>query len=130
MEFKGIELKGTYEIRYYAKSLEVYDEKGNLNYYEDSNGKWKYDGKGNLIYHENSNGYWSKRKYDEKGYAIYYENSNGYWSKREYDENGKEIYYENSNGGIIDNRVKELTIEEIEKLLGHKIKIKGEKNEN
>jgi len=35
------------------------------------------------------------------------------------------IYFENSIGKIIDNREKELTIEEIEKLLGHKIKIKG-----
>ena len=42
------------------------------------------------------------------------------------------IYFENSNGEIIDKRVKddeqvkELTIEEIEELLGYKIKIKGE----
>ena len=126
MEFKGIELKGTYEIRYYAKSLEVYDEKGNLNYYEDSNGKWKYDGKGNLIYYESSNGYWEKSEYDEKGNEIYYENSNGYWSKREYDEKGNVIYYKNGDGEFIDERVKELTIEEIEELLGYKIKIKGE----
>ena len=50
-----------------------------------------------------------------------------YWSKSEYDEKGNMIYYENSNGKIIDKRVKELTIEEIEKLLGYKIKIKGER---
>ena len=43
-----------------------------------------------------------------------------------YDEKGNEIYYENSDGIIIDERVKELTIEEIENLLGYKIKIKGE----
>ena len=104
MELKSIKLKGAYEIRYYAKSLEVYDEKGNLNYYEDSNGKWKYDGKGNL---------------------IYYESSYGYWEKREYDEKDDMIYFEDSNGKTIDKRVKELTIEEIEKLLGYKIKIKG-----
>ncbi len=42
------------------------------------------------------------------------------------DEKGNLIYYENNNGIIIDKRVKELTIEEIEKLLGYKIKIKGE----
>ena len=79
MELKSIKLKGAYEIRYYAKSLEVYDEKGNM------------------IYH--------KRKYNEKGNMI---------------------YYENSNGEIIDKRTKELTIEQIENLLGYKIKIKGE----
>ena len=35
---------------------------------------------------------------------------------------GNEIYYETRNDKIIDRRVKELTIEEIEKLLGYKIK--------
>ena len=112
MKLKGIELNGKYKVICYATNFEVYDEKGNV------------------IYHEQSNGYWEKSEYDEKGNEIYYENSNGYWSKREYDEKGNEIYYENSEGKIIDSRVKELTIEEIEKLLGHKIKIKGEKNEN
>ena len=87
MKLKGIELIGTYEVRYYATSFAVYNEKGN---------------------------------------RIYYEDSYGYWAKREYDEKGNEIYYENSSGEIIDARVKELTIEEIEKLLGYKIKIKGE----
>ena len=43
-----------------------------------------------------------------------------------YDEKGNGIYFENSDGIIIDKRVKELTIEEIEKLLGYKIKIKEE----
>ena len=49
MELKSIKLKGAYEIRYYAKSLEVYDEKGNMIYYKDSNGYWEYDEKGNVI---------------------------------------------------------------------------------
>ena len=40
---------------------------------------------------------------------------------------GNETYFESSNSKIIDKRVKELTIEEIEKLLGYKIKIKGER---
>ena len=108
MKLKGIELSGTYKVICYDTSFVVYDEKGNV------------------IYFEHSNGYWSKWKYNEKGNEIYYENSNGYWEKWEYDEKGNEIYWENSNGGIIDKRVKELTIEEIEKLLGYKIKIKGE----
>ena len=88
MKFKGIELEGTYKVRYWAECFETYDEKGN---------------------------------------RIYFENSKGYWSKREYDETGNQIYFENSNGEIIDKRVRELNIEEIEKLLGYKIKIKGER---
>ena len=65
--------------------------------------------------------------YDGKGNMIYFENSGGYWYKREYDEKGNEIYYEDSEEKIVDNRLKELTVEEIEKILGYKIKIKGEK---
>ncbi|MCK9320356.1 hypothetical protein [Methanoculleus sp.] len=149
MKLKGIKLSGTYKIRCYATYFEIYNEKGKVIYFEDNNDywtKWKYDEKGNVIYHEDSEGYWSKRKYDEKGNAIYFENSSGYWdrwkynekgndiyhensdgywSKGDYDEKGNEIYYENSNGKIIDRREKELTIEEIEKLLGYKIKIIG-----
>lgn len=52
--------------------------------------------------------------YDERGNEIYFENSDGDWSKREYDKKGDEIYYEDSNGYIIDNRVKEITVKEIE----------------
>ena len=130
MKFKGIELMGTYKVRYYATSFGVYDEKDNVIYREGSNGYWskrEYDEKGNEIYFENSDGLWAKWEYNEKGSMIYNENSDGYWSKREYDEKAKRIYYENSDGIIIDEREKELTIEEIEKLLGYKIKIKGER---
>ena len=65
--------------------------------------------------------------YDDKGKAIYYEDSDGDWAKKEYDAKGDEIYHEDSYGYIVDNRVKELTVKEIESLLGYKIKIKGEK---
>jgi len=85
----------------------------------------EYGKKGNIIYFENDSGFWAKREYDEKGNMIYYENSNGFWKKREYDEKGNVIYYENNIGILIDERIKELTIEQIEKLLGYKIKIKG-----
>jgi hypothetical protein len=130
MKLKGIKLSGTYKIRCYATYFEIYDEKGNQIYFENSKGywsKWKYDEKGNVIYFEDSNGYWSKWEYDEKDHRICYEDSNSYWEKSEYDEKGNMIYYENSKGKVIDERVKELTIEEIEKLLGYKIKIKGER---
>ena len=129
MKLKGIELIGTYKVIYYAKWFDVYDKKDNLIYFENSNDYWykrEYDEKNNEIYFENNNGYWSKWEYDEKDNMMYLEDSNGCWSKREYDEKGKRIYYENSGGIIIDKRVKELTIEEIEKLLGYRIKIKGE----
>ena len=129
MKLKGIELKGTYKITYYDECFVVYDEKGNQIYFEKDNGywaRWKYNEKGNVIYSEDSNGYWVKRKYNEKGNQSYSEDSYGYWFKSEYDEEDNEIYFEDSKGIIIDERAKELTVEEIEKLLGYKIKIKGE----
>ena len=107
MKLKGIESHGTYEVTYFTKSFGIYDERGNRSYYEDSKG------------------YWSKSEYDKKDNEIYYENSRGYWEKNEYEEKDNVIYFENNIGEIIDERVKELTIEEIEKLLGYKIKIKG-----
>ena len=64
--------------------------------------------------------------YYKNGNGIYLEDSDGDWFKREYDENNNEIYYEDSGGTIVDKRAKELTVEEIEALLGYKIKIKGE----
>ena len=88
MKLKGIELKGTYKVEFNDAYFEVYDDKDN---------------------------------------RIYYEDSGGHWSKNEYDERDNLIYFEDSDGYIIDIRVKELTVEEIEKLLGYKIKIKGEK---
>ena len=84
MKLKGIELIGTYKVRYCTSYFEVYNEKGNVIYFEDSDG------------------YWSKNEYNEKGNEIYYENSDGYWAKWEYDEKGKRIYYENSDGIVID----------------------------
>ena len=109
MKLKGIELIGTYKLRCDATSFGVCDEKGNEIYWEDSIG------------------YWGKWEYDEKGNEIYFETTNDYWAKTEYDEKGNEIYYENSKGKIISKREKELTIKEIEELLGYKIKIKGER---
>ena len=96
-------------------------------YFENGKGYWyksEYNKKGNEIYFENSKGYWAKREYDEKGNVTYFENSDGFWSKSEFDEKGNMTYFENKNGIITDKRVKELTVEEIEKLLGYKIKIK------
>ena len=108
MKLKGVKLEGTYKVVYYATSFVILDEKGNRIYFEDNNG------------------YWSKKEYDKKGNRIYFEDSESYWAKSEYNEEDKRIYFEDSDGEIIDERVKELSIEEIEKLLGYKIKIKGE----
>ena len=129
MKLKGIELEGTYKIVCYATNLVVYDEKGKEIYREYSDGywaKWEYNEKGKMIYYEDSNGYWVRKKYNEKDNQSYSEDSDGYWFKIEYNEKGEQIYYEDSEGISIDERVKELTIEEIEKSLGYKIKIKGE----
>ena len=108
MKLKGIELNGTYNVIYYITSFVVYDERGRAIYFEDSDG------------------YWVKSEYNEKGNELYSENSDGFWVKSEYDEKDKRTYYKDSYGKIIVERVKELTIEQIENLLGYKIKIKGE----
>ena len=107
MKLKGIELKGTYKVIYDTISFVVCDEKDNQ------------------IYFGNNNSYWSKTEYDEKGNRTYYENSYDYWAKWEYNEKGDVIYCEDKGGILVNKRIKELTIEEIEKLLGYKIKIKG-----
>ena len=109
MKLKGIELNGTYKVAFSDAWFEVYD------------------GKDNKIYYENSNGKWSKREYGERNNQTYYEDSDGNWSKIKYDKNGNEIYFEDSYGYVADKRIKELTVGEIESLLGYKIKIKGEK---
>jgi len=123
--FKNMELYGFYdqlsedELIYVLSGIfgekepvrldvnEIYDEYGNLIYYEHSDDhweKWEHDERNNEIYYETSNGFWIKRKYDENGNEIYYEDSDGYWEKYEYDENGKQIYYEDSDGLIRDYR--------------------------
>ncbi len=84
MKLKGIKLKGTYQVKFNDAYFEVYDDKGNVIYYGDSDG------------------YWFKNEYDKKGNRIYYENSNGYWSKSEYDERNNQTHYEDSFGNIVD----------------------------
>jgi len=104
--------------------IELYDSNSNPIYYENSNGFWdryEYDSNNNETYFENSRGYCSKRQYDSNNNEIYYENSDGSWIKREYDNNNNLIYYENSKGEITDKRPKkELTIKELEEMLGIK----------
>ena len=65
--------------------------------------------------------------YNDKGEPFYYEDNDGYLSVKEYDEINNQLYYENSNECTVAERVKELTIKEIEKLLENKIKKGGKK---
>ena len=53
----------------------------------------------------------------------YFKRSNGYWYENTYDENGNRLTLKNSNGVQRCFNVKELTIEEIQKELGYKVKI-------
>ena len=84
MKLKGIELKGTYKVRFEDTWLVVYDDKGNKIYIEFSDGGWK------------------KSEFNEKGKEIYYETDGGYWIEKEYDDKGNIIYLETSTGYIID----------------------------
>ena len=62
------------------------------------NGKWSrtvFDNIGNIIYWENSDGEWKRWEYDENGNVIYSEQN---------DENGNNIYWEDYSGMVIDNR--------------------------
>lgn len=127
MELKRLGLKGTYKVRFDDAWFEVYDDKGKAIYFENSNRDWikrEYDEKGNLVYYENSYGYWTEQEYNSKNKVIYYGDSEGYWFEKGYDEEGNEVYFEDSCGYIVDNRTKELTVKEIESLLGYRIKIK------
>ena len=84
------------------------------------------DNNGNETYYESSNGYWIKRKFDERGNQLYLEDSTGYWTKREYDDNGNKTYFENSfgnKGGTKRSEVVEMTMDDIEKLVGKKVKV-------
>jgi len=107
--------------------IQLFDSNSNRIYYENSDGYWRkreYDPNDNEIYFEDSNGFWYKKKYDSNGNDIYYENSKGYWYKNGFDSNGNLVYHETSDGIIEDKRpVKEMTIEEISKLLGYEVKI-------
>jgi hypothetical protein len=92
-----------------------------------------FDKNENRIYYEDGAFYWYLKEYDSNNNLIYYEDIGGDWYKREYDTNNNPIYYEDSNGLIIDNRPKkELTIKQIEEMLGIKnIKIiKEQENEH
>ena len=71
MKLKGIELKGTYKIKFEDMTLEIYDERENMIYFEQFDGYWErseYDKKGNLVYFENSNRYRAKWEYEDANF--------------------------------------------------------------
>ena len=81
------------------------------------------DENGNIIYREDLSGFWYKSEFDKYGNETYLQNSEGYSFKQEFDENNDQIYFEDSDGNIVDNRpkVKEVTIDELEKVLINEI---------
>jgi len=105
--------------------IRLYNKEGQQVYFEDSDCHWrKSDYKdGNEVYHEDSYGYWWKCDYDSNGNETYYENSFSYWYKCEHEE-GNEVYFEDSSGYIDDCREPvDLTMEEVCKLAGRKVRI-------
>lgn len=78
MKLKGIELNGIYKVDFCEEWFKVFDDKGNMIYYEN-------------IYND-----WSKFEYDERGNRVYYEAMNGFWEKREFDEKGNTVYYDSN----------------------------------
>jgi len=84
-----------------------------------------YDSRGNETYYESSSGYWYRYDRDSEGRITYYEDSNEYWCRYEYDSEGNETYFESSYGTIggVSREVVEMTMEEVEKLAGKKVKI-------
>ena len=109
--------------------IEFFNENNFSVYYEDENSFWEkreYDSNGNETYYETSKGFWIKREYDSKGNITYTERSQGFWEKNEYDSNSMQTYFENSRGeksGTSKDEVKELTVAQLEELLGCKVKV-------
>ena len=83
------------------------------------------DSRGHVAYSENSDKNWYRYERDSEGRVVYYEDSNEYWYRYEYDSEGNETYYESSYGTIggVSREVVEMTMEEVEKLAGKKVKI-------
>ena len=63
-----------------------------------------YNERGEVVYYENANGYWARSKYNEAGKQVYYQNSKGSWEKKRYNGAGEVVYCANSKGIIRDNR--------------------------
>jgi len=85
-----------------------------------------FDKNNNLIYYKDTKNYYYMREYDENNNLVYYRNSDGFSFIAKFDGNNNQIYYKDSTGIIIDNKekpIKELTMRELEILLGYEVKI-------
>jgi len=121
----------------WPKISQTYNETGGyvINYKQkDGYEEWtECDKNGKKLHYKDSYGHESWMKYDSKGRQTHFKNSTGLEAWFEYDSKGNQIHYKNSNGTeywydkhgnkIPDpNLVKEVTIEEIAKAFGVKVK--------
>ena len=83
------------------------------------------DSRGHVVYYEDSDKYWYRYDHDSEGNVTYCEDSSKFWSRYERDSEGNETYYEDSCGNTrgVSREVVEMTMEEVEKLAGKKVKI-------
>ena len=113
---------GVLRYEYSGVTQRTYDSMGNQLTREDSDGYWSkraYDSMGNELTFEDSDGFWTKSTYDSSGNMLTSEDSDGDWSKYTYDSNGNELTYEDSHGIKRGFDIKQYTIQELEKKLGH-----------
>ena len=106
----------------------LYDSRGHVVYYEDSDNNWyryDHDSEGRVTYREDSDNNWYRYDHDSEGREVYYEDSSKFWSRYERDSEGNETYYEDSCGNTrgVSREVVEMTMEEVEKLAGKRVKI-------
>ena len=120
------------------------DADGNMLTWKNSDGDWEeyvHDAKGNVLTRKDSNGDWEEYVHDAKGNVLTCKDSNGFWCEYTRDADGNELTYKSSYGQyqikdklvtreefeafVNSPKTKELTIAEIEALLGHQVKIVG-----
>ena len=102
-----------------TEELLLKDQNGVLRYSFDGYAQRTYDSSGNLLTYEKWCGFWEKFTYDSNGNLLTHEDSYGDWHKYTRDSNGKELTFENSYGVKRGFDVKQYTIQELEKKLGH-----------
>ena len=119
----------------------ICDALGNELTFKSLDGNWSehtYDANGRILTRKDSYGNWYERTFDANGYESSYKCSDGKWIECTRDTDGKELTFKNSSGvyriqgklvtqeqfeAVVNPTVKELTIAEIEELLGYPVKI-------
>lgn len=102
-----------------TEKLKLRDKNGVLRYEYNGDTQYTYDSMGNELKYEDYTGYWYKCTYDLMGNELTVENSKGHWNKSTYDSNGNELTFEDSYGIKRGFDIKQYTIQELEKKLGH-----------